>query len=116
MTITPGMVTIDCADPARLAAFWTAALGYEVAAEYPGFVILGTGDTLRVGLQAVPEPRTGKNRVHLDFLADDREAEAARLTALGATEVARRSAPGGGFAWIVLADPEGNEFCVGEAG
>ena len=66
----------------------------------------------RVLFQAVPEPKTVKNRVHLDVRAgaDRREAEVARLVALGATELWRASQ--GPYEWVTLADPEGNEFCV----
>ncbi len=65
---------------------------------------------LSLGLQRVPEPRAGKNRVHIDLGAEDREQEVKRLVALGATEQAQHEVPG--FAWTVLSDPEGNEFCV----
>jgi hypothetical protein len=58
---------------------------------------------------SVPEPKTGKNRLHLDFRPDDRDAEVDRLLALGAT---RADVGQGEQSWIVLADPEGNEFCV----
>jgi catechol 2,3-dioxygenase-like lactoylglutathione lyase family enzyme len=105
-------VTIDCADPATLAGFWTQALGIEVAEDYGDFVFLAPpreGAT-RLGLQRVPEPRTGKNRVHLDLEATDRVAEVKRLVALGATEVDEHSVPG--LEWTVLTDPEGNQFCV----
>ncbi len=66
----------------------------------------------RVLFQRVPEPRSGKNRVHLDVHvgADQREAEVARLVALGATELWREAQ--GPMQWVTLADPEGNEFCV----
>jgi predicted enzyme related to lactoylglutathione lyase len=59
----------------------------------------------------VPEKRTGKNRVHLDFGTNDRLAEVDRLTGLGATVVEEHTVPG--LTWSVLRDPEGNEFCVG---
>jgi predicted enzyme related to lactoylglutathione lyase len=65
-----------------------------------------------VALQKVPEERAAaKNRVHIDFRADDRPAEVARLVGLGATEVEEHTVPG--MTWTVLRDPEGNEFCVG---
>ena len=62
---------------------------------------------------AVPEAKTAKNRVHIDFTAADRHAEVARLVALGAVEVDEHAMAG--FTWTVLNDPEGNEFCVAEA-
>ncbi|MBB4685231.1 VOC family protein [Amycolatopsis jiangsuensis] len=114
MALELGMITVDCADPRGLAAFWTAALGVRVAADYGAFVMLerpaSGGPTM--GFQQVPEPRPGKNRVHTDFVASDREAEVRRLVGLGATELDRQTQPG--LAWTVLSDPEGNEFCVAE--
>lgn len=108
------MVTIDCADPRALAAFWTAALELEVDRDFEGeFLMLkptGAG-RVRLGLQKVDEPKAGKNRVHLDLHTDDRAAEVERLTGLGAAVVDEHKFPG--FAWTVLTDPEGNEFCVG---
>jgi hypothetical protein len=113
MALTARMVTIDCADPAGLVKFWTDAAGYEVRADYGGeYVILGpsTGEGLRLGLQRVPEHRAGKNRVHIDWEADDRSAEVERLVGLGATVVAEHVVED--FAWTVPTAPEGNEFCV----
>jgi predicted enzyme related to lactoylglutathione lyase len=109
MALSIGMVTIDCSDPQSQAGFRPAALGTTVAGDY-GEVVLLAG-TPALGLQKVSEPRAGKNRVHLDLHTDDRAAEVARLTALGASTLAEHSAPG--LWWTVLADPEGNEFCVG---
>jgi len=107
-----GMITIDCADPRGLAQFWTAALGTEVAQDYEGeFLILAPQEGgLPLALQRVPETRAGKNRVHIDFGGSDREAEVKRLVGLGARELAKHEVPG--LTWTVLADPEGNEFCV----
>ncbi|MEQ0558911.1 VOC family protein [Amycolatopsis sp. NEAU-NG30] len=112
MAIHMGMITIDCADPRSLAQFWTAALGTTVAQDYEGEFLILTPPVggLPLALQRVPEPRTGKNRVHVDFGGDDREAEVKRLVELGAKEVAEHRVPG--LAWTVLTDPEGNEFCV----
>ncbi|WIX88806.1 VOC family protein [Amycolatopsis sp. DG1A-15b] len=112
MAIHMGMITIDCADPQGLAEFWTAALGTTVAQDYGEFVMLAPPPAggLAVGLQRVPEARAGKNRVHVDFGGDDRDAEVKRLVELGAKEVAEHEVPG--LAWTVLVDPEGNEFCV----
>ncbi|RZQ64856.1 VOC family protein [Amycolatopsis suaedae] len=114
MTMTLGMVTVDCADPVALAGFWTKALGVEVVQNFEdAYLVLapqeGTG--VSVALQQVPEERAGKNRLHLDFGTGDRAAEVARLVGLGATELREHSVPG--LDWTVLADPEGNEFCVG---
>ena len=109
MALSIGMVTIDCLDPQSMAEFWIAALDTTVAGDYGDFVLL-TG-TPALGLQKVSEPRAGKNRVHLDLHTDHRAAEVARLTKLGASVLAEGNAPG--LWWTVLADPEGNEFCVG---
>jgi catechol 2,3-dioxygenase-like lactoylglutathione lyase family enzyme len=116
MALTVEMVTIDCADPRALADFWTKALGYEVRSDYEAYVQLAPpagAPGPRLGLQRVPEPKAGKNRVHLDMAAahGDRQAEVDRLVGLGATVVDQQSLPG--FAWTVLEDPEGNVFCVG---
>jgi len=122
MTIRLGGVTINCADPRALAAFWTEALGFTVAADYDGeFLVLAPegqdsfteqdGRRPYVGLQRVAESKAGKARVHMDFTTDDRAAEVARLVALGATAADEQDMPG--VAWTVLRDPEGNEFCVG---
>lgn len=113
-TIEMGGVTIDCANPRKLAEFWTEALGTTVGDDYGGeYVFLNptSENAPYVGLQRVPEERAGKNRVHIDFRTDDRAGEVERLVKLGATFVAEHSVPG--LAWSVLQDPEGNEFCVG---
>jgi predicted enzyme related to lactoylglutathione lyase len=107
-------VVIDCADHRRVVDFWAAALGYTRRAVNEQYVALvpPERDPGRPPLlfQKVPEPKTAKNRVHLDFRADVMADEVARLVGLGATVVAERCL--GDFAWTVLADPEGNEFCV----
>lgn len=115
MSLQIGMVTIDCADPQTLARFWAAALGTSVANDYGDFVMLapnGSGAPA-LGLQRVPEPRTGKNRVHVDLGGGGgRAVEVDRLVGLGARVLDEQQMPG--LAWTVLGDPEGNEFCVGE--
>ena len=112
-----GGVTIDCADPRTLAAFWTKALDLEVAFDADGYFIQlrspANPAQPYVGLQKVAEERARKNRVHLDFSTDDREAEVERLVALGAAKGTEHTVPGP--TWTVLQDPEGNEFCVGTA-
>jgi len=114
MAMRAEMVTIDCADPRSLVRFWTEATGYVAADEWDGeYIVLSPGSPeggVAIGLQKVAEPRTGKNRVHIDWRASDRAKEVARLVGLGATVLAEHEA--GAFAWTVLADPEGNEFCV----
>ena len=109
-------VTFDCADPQRLAAFWARVTGGTVEADWGEFVTLRTPglgvDHLAFG--RVPDPAPGKNRVHLELSSDDRAGEVARLVALGATVVAEHEVPG--LQWTVLADPEGNQFCVATPG
>jgi hypothetical protein len=118
MALRIGMVTVDCADPKALAGFWSAALGTSTAFEVEGFVILAPPDEggPALGFQQVPEERAGKNRLHLDLGAPQgaRGAEVARLVGLGATELGERGGDEYGMVWTTLADPEGNEFCVGE--
>lgn len=106
------MVTFDCADPDGLAAWWCDAVGGQVNAVAPGeFVMIEREGDATLGFQRVPDPTPGKNKVHLDFHAGDREAEVARLVGLGASEQGRHSF-GDEFSWVVLADPEGNLFCL----
>jgi len=114
MPLEIGSVTIDCADPQQLAEFWAAALGTTVQGSFGEFVILArpASGGPAIILQRVPEPRGGKNRVHVDLTGEPRAAAVERLTALGASVVDEHEVPG--LAWTVLTDPEGNHFCVGE--
>jgi catechol 2,3-dioxygenase-like lactoylglutathione lyase family enzyme len=107
-------VVLDCADPDRLAAFWTAALGYEEVARDGPFIGLRARDGSRptLVLQRVPEPKAGKNRMHLDVFADDFDADRRRLEGLGATTLVPPHAEEDGMTLTVMADPEGNEFCL----
>ncbi len=112
MTLSMEMITVDCTDPQRLAAWWAEAVGGS-AVDLPGgdFVVVARENWPGLGFQRVDAPTPGKNRVHLDMLADDLDAEVDRLIGLGATETSRHSF-GPGFRWVVLADPDGNAFCV----
>jgi predicted enzyme related to lactoylglutathione lyase len=106
-------VTFDCADPVRVATFWAAALGFELADVDPdgSYVRDPSGRTRGIFFQPVPEPKTTKNRVHLDLRPTGSMAEEVeRLKALGATE--RGFIEEGGSFWTQMRDPEGNEFCV----
>ncbi|MFG2003158.1 VOC family protein [Spirillospora sp. NPDC048911] len=105
-------ITIDCGDPERLAGFWGALLGRPVAARTGPYVWLRRENGLALGFQRVTEPKTGKNRVHLDLAAADPAAEQRRIEALGGRRLTEYDE--GGF--LVMADPEGNEFCVLPAG
>ena len=105
-------ITFDSADPPTLAPFWLAATGYEVEFQNPHAAILKDPANMapRILLLKVPEPRQGKNRVHIDLEAEDREAEVERLVALGATR--GETLDEWGIVWTVMHDPEGNVFCV----
>jgi predicted enzyme related to lactoylglutathione lyase len=118
MVLRINFIDVDCADPYALAGFWAEALGYPRHAEdTPGddeaelVAPPGAGPSLL--FQRVPEAKAGKNRLHLDLRATGggQNAEIERLLSLGAVIVSdlRDVRPGG---WAVLADPEGNEFCV----
>jgi predicted enzyme related to lactoylglutathione lyase len=114
---TIGLV-LDCQEPARLADFWAAALDYVSLGEAGAYVVLLPNGRPgpKLLLQQVPEPKTVKNRMHLDIDAVDIEAEAARLEALGARRVTDDQFHEHGSHWILMADPEGNEFCVCDGG
>ena len=104
-------LVVDARDPVTLGRWWQEALGWVVVNDDPEeFEIRATPDRLP-GLLfvVVPETKTIKNRLHLDLRGDDRDAEVERLLAHGAT---RADVGQGDETWVVLADPEGNEFCV----
>ncbi len=112
-------LVIDANDPAALAAFWAAALGWEVAVDEPDEAVVWPSGfdypsvtALPLVFVPVPDRKSGKNRVHLDLAsasADDQAASVRRILGLGAThaDIGQGTVP-----WEVLADPEGNEFCV----
>jgi predicted enzyme related to lactoylglutathione lyase len=105
-------IVLDCSDPEALAPFWAAALGYRIQGYREPYLALvpETGDAPRFILQRVSEPRPGKNRMHIDIKTPSMEVEAERLEKLGASRLV--NAPESGGDWIVMCDPEGNEFCV----
>jgi predicted enzyme related to lactoylglutathione lyase len=117
MTAKMGLV-LDCADPAALADFWSAALGYTTLGGAGSYVLLvdEAGVQPKLLLQGVPEKKAGKNRMHLDIEVGDIEAEAARLESLGAQRVASEQMHEHGTSWVLMIDPEGNEFCVCDGG
>ena len=111
-------LTFDCSDPRALAMFWAAALGYDPAGieedEDEGLTYVGDPSGQRPGLLfiIVPEGKTAKNRIHFDVSpSSTRDEEVQRLLALGATVADDRRLPDG-KGWVVMHDPEGNEFCV----
>jgi catechol 2,3-dioxygenase-like lactoylglutathione lyase family enzyme len=109
------LVVIDCADLDRAADFWTDVLGYvrdgPAVGPYLGLFPSG-GQGLEILLQRVPERKREKNRLHLDLRTPDFEAEVTRVRSLGAVLVTEQPMEEFGFRWHVLADPDGNEFCV----
>ena len=107
-------LTLDCLELDKTAAFWQVALGYVRENTIEDRYVTLTGDGPTLTLQRVPEPKHGKNRMHMDLLVDDLDAEVVRLHALGATTVSRGPRQEFGQRWFVLADPEGNEFCAAE--
>ncbi len=111
-------LVLDCTDPERLAEFWSEALGYANVGSAGAYVALyprhGGGPKLL--LQRVTEPKTTKNRMHLDIETPDIGREADRLTDLGAKRVIDGTCSEHGSTWILMADPEGNEFCICDNG
>lgn len=101
----------DCHDPAALGRFWSAALGYELVAESTDFVAIAPNKDTYPGLGFVRTDglKVTKNRLHLDLQPSEQDAEVARLIALGASRIDIGQQDVG---WVVMADPEGNEFCV----
>jgi predicted enzyme related to lactoylglutathione lyase len=110
-------VCVDANDPARVAEFWAAALGWRITHSDAEEVVLEPpagspedGVAPDLLFLKVPEGKTVKNRLHIDLRPEDRDAEVRRIEALGARRVSVGQGPE--VTWVVLADPEGNEFCV----
>jgi predicted enzyme related to lactoylglutathione lyase len=102
---------VDARDPAELARWWARALDYKVVWEEEAYVAIARDDRTHPGLifNRVAGTKTEKNRLHLDLNPDDHEREVQRLLELGAMRV---DIGQGDVSWAVMADPEGNEFCV----
>lgn len=115
MTLTMRNIAIDCHDPYELASFWSAVVGQPLLDDdEPGdpeaVILMPSGPALFFA--AVPEAKTVKNRLHMCVTPDTQtQTEVDRILGLGASVVADRRRPGGG-GWVVMADPDGNEFCV----
>ena len=107
-------IVVDAHDLPGLARFWTQALGWKILSEREREIVIGTDQNAPVGMCFMPVTgtKTVKNRVHLDLTssAKDRDQEIERLVTLGASRVDIGQT--GTESWTVLADPEGNEFCV----
>jgi hypothetical protein len=117
VTIRIQCLCIDTTDPVRLASFWQAALGWRRTFEEDDEVVLEPPEGSKEEGVApdllflrVPEEKAGKNRLHLDLRPGDQAAEVARLEALGARRADVGQGPG--VSWVVMADPDGNEFDV----
>ena len=111
MSLEWEQTTVDAHDPRALGLWWRDALGWTVVNDDPEEFEIRPTENRLPGLLFVSgsEQKTSKNRLHFDFRPDDRDAEVDRLLALGAT---RADIDQGDQSWVVLADPEGNEFCV----
>jgi predicted enzyme related to lactoylglutathione lyase len=109
-------VMLDCRDLEGEVAFWGEILGLSETMRFPGYVWLGRlgSGGPRLGFQRVPEAKTVKNRMHLDLAVPDPEAFKARVVELGGSRLADHKE--GRVRWTVMADPEGNEFCVTKKG
>ena len=106
-------LTMDARDVESLAKFWCDATDYEIAdSHYPILAVLACDKPgyPRLLILQVSETKTAKNRLHMEFKTDDLKAEAKRIVELGATLIAEREF--GETKWIVMQDPEGNEFCL----
>jgi predicted enzyme related to lactoylglutathione lyase len=116
------VVVIDCSDLDQSARFWSGVLGYTASTgpSSPGPASAGSyrslqpesGAGIDVLLQRVPEVKQEKNRLHLDLRTPDLEAEVSRALELGAVLLTRQPVAEDGWLWHILADPDGNEFCV----
>lgn len=104
-------VVVDCADPLGLATFWAQVLGGTPELRDPDWCRLQAPGSPLIAFQRVPEPKSTKNRLHLDVLVDDLEDATAQAEALGATRIGTPHHDVAG-AFQVLTDPEGNEWCV----
>jgi predicted enzyme related to lactoylglutathione lyase len=112
-------ITIDCIDPRRVAEFWAAALDWKITESDDVEVVIelldgspGVGRIPDILFLKNPDKKQVKNRLHLDLRPLDQDAEVARLEALGATRIEIGQSDYAETTWVVMADPEGNEFCV----
>ncbi|WP_072687057.1 VOC family protein [Rhodococcus marinonascens] len=113
MALTLGMITFDTTDPKPLAAWWAKHTAGTVEEENDGwFCIVGLPKSpQKLAFQKIDDPTPGKNRIHLDLLCDNLDEEMNQLTSDGATVVGQHEL-NGGFRWVTLADPDGNQFCI----
>ena len=111
-------LVLDCSDPEALAEFWAPALGYVNLGTFGSYVALFPDGRPgpKLLLQRVPEAKRDKLRMHVDLTVADIQAEADRLVGLGATQLSEAPCSEQGSTWLLMADPEGNEFCVCDGG
>jgi predicted enzyme related to lactoylglutathione lyase len=111
VSIRVGSTVINCADLETMTAFWSAALGLTPSSAEPGddFRVL-RGDRVNLSLQLADTPVTARDQMHLDLYSDDQAVQVERLQALGASVVRHHEDPDDDY--VVMRDPEGNEFCV----
>jgi hypothetical protein len=111
-------LVLDCGEPEVLAEFWSLALGMERLGSAGNYVMLvsPSGALPKLLLQRVGEPKGAKNRMHLDIEVRDVDAEVTRLEGLGARRGENEARIEHGTRWVIMADPEGNEFCVCDGG
>ena len=111
-------LVLDCADPEVLAEFWASALGMERLGSAGNYVLLvsPSGALPKLLLQRVGEPKAAKNRMHLDIEVRDVDAEVSRLERIGARRTESEARTEHGTRWVIMADPESNEFCVCDGG
>jgi predicted enzyme related to lactoylglutathione lyase len=109
---------LDCTDPESLGRFWAQALGLQRLGAAGSYVVLASpsGALPKLLLQQVAEPKVTKNRMHLDIETPDIDAEIQRLEGIGARRVEQGVRVEHGSRWMIMADPEGNEFCVCDGG
>jgi predicted enzyme related to lactoylglutathione lyase len=109
------VIVIDCRDPGRSARFWTEVLDYTATFAATGTYLSlypADGQGIEVLLQRVPDVKRDKNRLHLDLRTADLDREVARVSGLGAIVLTDQPITENGWRWHILADPDGNEFCI----
>jgi predicted enzyme related to lactoylglutathione lyase len=120
MALSLQCITVDAKDPLALAQFWAEALGWKIGEdinEIEVWIERELGDPHNTGFPDIlflknSTPKNGKNRLHLDLRPDDQAAEVARLEKLGAKQIDVGQSAEPTCTWVVMADPEGNEFCI----
>ena len=120
MTLKIQCLTVDAHEPRTLAEFWAEVLGWTVSEDGDDsgwWIEREIGDPNKSGFPdilflKVPDSKVVKNRLHLDLRPDDQDAEVARLEKIGAKKIEIGQSKDPGATWVVMADPEGNEFCI----